>query len=128
MSKNESSGKYPSYKDIISAQRNAQTWRPFEANGGRTEAEVWAANTGVVVAALLVIVATISIYAGALWLTNLARDALVDMLPGSSTFAELIALALKTLETISVAWFIKACWTCVPYVVSKLREGEDQVF
>ncbi|UIF89240.1 hypothetical protein [Cupriavidus sp. UYPR2.512] len=80
------------------------------------------------VALLLLVVATISAYAGALWLTNLARDTLIDMLPGSATFAELICMALKTLETITVTWSMKVCWTCVPYVVSKVRESEDRVF
>ncbi len=75
----------------------------------------------------LTLVLTVGLYVGALWLTNLARDTLIDMLPGSATFADLIGAALKTLETVSFAWFVKACWTCVPYVVSKLREGADRV-
>lgn len=128
MSKNVTANKYPSYTDIISAQRQTKFWRPFHVNGEHSVAEVKAANAGVVVALLLFVAATLSTYAGALWLTNLARDALIDMLPGSATFAELVGMALKTLETISVAWFMKVCWTCVPYVVSKVREDEDRVF
>lgn len=128
MSMNKTPGKYPSYTDIVRAQRQTKFWRPFRVDGERSVAEVKAANAGVVVALLLCVAATLSTYAGALWLTNLARDALINILPGSATFAELIGMALKTLETISVAWFMKVCWTCVPYVVSKVREDEDRVF
>ncbi|KAF7963335.1 hypothetical protein AWV80_10400 [Cupriavidus sp. UYMU48A] len=94
----------------------------------RSNAEAWAANAGVLVGLLLLFALTIALYASALWLTNLARDTFIDMLPGSATFADLIGTAMKTLETVSLAWFMKACWTCVPYVVNKLREGADQLF
>jgi hypothetical protein len=60
-------------------------------------------------------------------LTNLGRDTLIESMPASASFAKLISMALKVLATISVAWFMKICWYCVPYVVSKLRENADQV-
>jgi len=128
MSKIEKPNDYPSYNEVIDTPRQAKLWQPFQVDDGRSKAEVTAANAGVLVAFVLLIAMTIGVYAGALWLTNLARDTLTDMLPGSANFADVIGMALKTLETISVAWFVKVCWNCVPYVVSKLREGADQVF
>jgi len=128
MSKIEKTSDSPSYNEVVDTPRQAKLWQPFQVDGDRSKAEVTAANTGVLVAFMLLIAMTIGVYAGALWLTNLARDTLSDMLPGSATFADLIGMALKTLETFSVAWFMKVCWNCVPYVVSKLRENADQVF
>lgn len=128
MSNIENPRDYPSYKDVINAPRQAKSWPPFQVDGESSKAEVWAANAGVLVALLLMFAMTIGAYAGALWLTDLARDSLINMLPGSATFADLLGMAVKLLETISVAWFMKVCWNCVPYVVSKLREGGDRVF
>jgi hypothetical protein len=128
MKKVKNPSDYPSYDDVINVPRQPKLWQPFQADGERSNAVVWASNAGVLVALLLLVVLTIGLYAGALWLTNLACDTLIDMLPGSATFADLIGIALKTLETVSVAWFMKVCWSCVPYVVSRLRESADQVF
>lgn len=128
MSEDKNSRGYPSYKDVINVRRQPKLWQPFQADDAHSNAEVWAANAGALVALVLLLAVTIGLYAGALWLTDLARDTLIDMLPGSATFADLIGIALKTLETISVAWFMKVCWICVPYVVSKLRDCANELF
>jgi hypothetical protein len=128
MNKIEKHNDYPTYNEVINTPRQAKPWQPFQADGERSRAEVAAANVGVLVAFALLVGVTIGCYAGALWLTNVGRDALIEMMPGCANFANLIGMALKVLATISVAWFMKICWDCVPYVVSKLRESADQVF
>ncbi|KAH0438493.1 hypothetical protein A8H39_01030 [Paraburkholderia fungorum] len=128
MSKNEKRNDYPTYKEVINTPRQANLWQPFQADGERSKAELIVANAGVLLAFVLLVAMTMGVYAGALWLTNVGRDVLIEMMPGCASFADLIGMALKVLATISVAWFLKMCWDCVPYVVSKLRENADQVF
>jgi hypothetical protein len=127
MSQMEKRKDLPTYNEIVHTPRPAKLWQPFKADNDDSKAKVAVANASVLVAFALLVAMTIGVYAGALWLTNLARDTLIEMMPGCAIFAGLIGMALKVLETVSVAWFMKICWDCVPYVVSKLRESADQV-
>lgn len=86
------------------------------------------ANAGVLVAFALLAGMMIALYSGAIWLTNVGRDALIEAMPGCVSFADLLGMGLKILATISAAWFLQMCWTCVPYVMTKLREGAGQMF
>lgn len=128
MSNIEKRNDYPTYNEVINTTREADLWTPFKADGEHSKAEVVAANVGVLVACVLMVAIAIGVYAGALWLTNLGRDTLIEMLPGCASYANIISMTLKILATLSGAWFMKICWDCVPYVVSKLRESADQVF
>jgi hypothetical protein len=119
---------YPTANEVINTPRQPRMWRPYQIDGKHSRAEVAAANAGVPVAFVLLVAMTLGTYAGALWLTNVCRDALIEMLPGCASFADLIGMALKVLETTSVAWFMKICWDCVPYVLNKLHEDADQLF
>ncbi|MGF6604466.1 hypothetical protein P3T23_009221 [Paraburkholderia sp. GAS448] len=127
MSEIEKRNNYPTYNEVINTPRQAKLWQPFQPDGEHSKAEVAVANAGVLVAFVLLVAMTIGVYAGTLWLTNLGRDTLIEMMPGCASLADLIGMALKVLATISVAWFMKMCWNCLPYVVSKLRENADQV-
>ncbi|RAR48000.1 hypothetical protein C7401_15441 [Paraburkholderia unamae] len=119
---------YPTYEEIINTPRPANMWRPFQANGKYSKAQAIAANAGVLIAFALQFAFVIGAYAGCLWLTNACRDSLIEMLPGCAGSADLIAMALKALATTAVAWCMKFCWVCVPYVLNKLREEADQLF
>ena len=119
---------YPTYDEVINTPRQAKLWPPFRADGEHSKAEIAIANAGVLAAFMLLVAMTVGVYTGALWVTNLGRDTLIESTPGCASFANLIGMALKILETISIAWFMKICCDCIPYVVSKLRENADQVF
>jgi len=119
---------YPTYNEIINTPRRTKLWPPFRADGEHTSTEVAVANAGVLVACVLLVAMTVGVYAGALWLTNLGRDTLIELMPGCASFANLIGMALKVLATISVAWFMKICWDCVRYVMSQLSENADEMF
>jgi hypothetical protein len=128
MSKIDKRNDYPTYNEVINTPRQAKLWQPFNVDGEHSKAEVAVANAAVLLAFALLVVMTIGVYASALWLTNLGRDTLIEMMPGCVRSADLIGMGLKVLATVFVAWFMKLYWDCAPYVVSKLRESADQVF
>ncbi|VWC78189.1 hypothetical protein BLA39750_01001 [Burkholderia lata] len=118
----------PTYDEVVNAPRQRKIWPPFEQDGRRSNVEVVVANSAVVVAFAVMVGMILGIYAGALWATGSARDAFIEVMPGSVNYADLISLALKCFETVLGAWTLKMLWNCVPYVISKLRQSGDQVF
>ncbi|MCA7888845.1 hypothetical protein QZM25_28350 [Burkholderia contaminans] len=118
----------PTYHEVVTAPRQSRIWPPFEQAGRRTRFEVGVANAAVVVAFAVMVGMILGIYAVALWATDGARDAFIEVMPGSVNYADLISLALTCFETMLSAWTLKMLWNCVPYVIGKLRQSADQIF